>query len=290
MSIHSLAQKSICRKGDIHMNKLLLSVATTVAVVGGTALAASVPIHVSTTTYKPGTSASMTYKGSPDEVGQSSSTAPVQTASSTPAQKSTSNAAAVSSASSQTGTTQPAFPGATSPNPNHSALQESEAHWATLPNIPSGWHWINFRATGGTINRVWVPIPDTWYNKPQYNQSGPVNNLIVWGNHSISPQGARFGYGVTISEYPGTPSGLVRGPLGHNGDMSNPAIPFERFSSVAGHVALISVSNYDPVSGNTGQTLLVKNGADSIDVTIRIPAPQVNTLETMIHDVRFGFR
>ena len=98
------------------MNKLLLSVATTVAVVGGTALAASIPIHVSTTTYKPGTPASMTYKGSPDEVGQSSSTAPVQTASSThPAQKSTSNAAAVSSASSQTGTTQPAIPGATNP-------------------------------------------------------------------------------------------------------------------------------------------------------------------------------
>ena len=99
---------------ELEMNKILLSVATTVAVVGGTALAASIPIHVSTTTYKPGTPASMTYKGSPDEVGQSS-TGGTNTAN-TPASSSTSaSGTAASPTSSQMGPTQPAIPGATNP-------------------------------------------------------------------------------------------------------------------------------------------------------------------------------
>ena len=58
------------------MNKILLSVATTIAVVGGTAVAASttqiVP-QVTTTTYKPGTPGYLTYSGSPDQVGQAAS-------------------------------------------------------------------------------------------------------------------------------------------------------------------------------------------------------------------------
>ena len=58
------------------MNKIILSVATTVAVVGGTAVAASttqiVP-QVHTTTYKPGTPGYLTYSGSPNQVGNSAS-------------------------------------------------------------------------------------------------------------------------------------------------------------------------------------------------------------------------
>ena len=89
------------------MNKILLSVATTVAVVGGTAVAASIPTHITTTTYKPGTPASMTYKGSPDQVGQSPSGG-------------TNTAPSVSSASApgssvSTGVTQPSIPGSTNP-------------------------------------------------------------------------------------------------------------------------------------------------------------------------------
>ena len=114
------------------MNKLLLSVATTVAVVGGTALAASIPIHVSTTTYKPGTPASMTYKGSPDEVGQSPSVG-TNTAN-TPAPASTSaSGTAASPTSSQMGPTQPAIPGATTPKQNQTPLQQV---WENLYHIP----------------------------------------------------------------------------------------------------------------------------------------------------------
>ena len=64
------------------MNKILLSVATTIAVVGGTALAASTTNmvkQVTTTTYKPGTPNYMAYPGSPDEVGQSTSTSGTRT-------------------------------------------------------------------------------------------------------------------------------------------------------------------------------------------------------------------
>ena len=118
------------------MNKILLSVATTVAVVGGTALAASIPIHVSTTTYKPGTPASMTYKGSPDEVGQSSTggTNTGTNTANTPASASTSaSSTSASPTSSQMGPTQPAIPGSTTPKQNQTPI---ERVWDNLYQVP----------------------------------------------------------------------------------------------------------------------------------------------------------
>lgn len=108
------------------MNKILLSVATTIAVVGGTAVAASttniVP-QVTTTTYKPGTPGYLTYSGSPDQVGQSASGG-----TNTP-QNETNTRSSV-----QTGVTQPAVPGATTPKQNQTPLQQV---WDNLYHIPS---------------------------------------------------------------------------------------------------------------------------------------------------------
>ena len=264
------------------MSKILLTISSLVIGAGVALLTLHQTPHGATATITPKTGKAQAATPQTSAPGQDSSGA----AASAPA----SDSQPGQHHGSSLGPTQPAFAGAANPQPSPSALQESEAYWATLPIIPAGWHWIYFDPTAGTINRVWVPVPDTWYNKPQYNRSGPVNNLVVWGNHVITSQGARFGYGVTISEYGGTPSQLAHGPLGHNGDLANPATPFDPRPAIAGHTVLISTQNYDPVSGNTGPTVLIQNGAQSIDITVRVPAAQTAVSTTIIHDMRFGFR
>ncbi|WP_028962589.1 hypothetical protein [Sulfobacillus thermosulfidooxidans] len=54
------------------MNKIVWTIATAIAVVGGATLAASMPIQVQTTTDKPTTPSSLIYPGTSDEAGSSS--------------------------------------------------------------------------------------------------------------------------------------------------------------------------------------------------------------------------
>ena len=159
----------------------------------------------------------------------------------------------------------------------------------TWPTLPAGWHWISLSLHKGPITRVWAPIPGTWYNKPQYTQTGPSRDLVVWGNHVITAQGARFGYGIMMTTKNGTPSQIAQGPLAHNGDMSNPATPFVSTTLAGGQSALITASNhYDPVSGNTGFTLLVPDGSSSsVWITLRVPQGQSSLIPVIRNDLRF---
>lgn len=61
-----------------------------------------------------------------------------------------------------------------------------------------------------------------------------------------------------------------------------------RSNSLMG-AALFLTPYYDPVNGNTGRTLLVKDGSESNDVPVRLPASQTGALDTVIQDVRFEF-
>ena len=250
------------------MNKILFSVATTIAVVGGTAVAASTTnmvTQVTTTTYKPGTPNYMAYPGSPDEVGQSTSKNGTHTSQNT-----------TRTASAEAG--------------SKDKQSASQAHTAaTWPALPAGWRWISLSLHKGPITRVWAPIPGTWYNKPQYTPAGPSRGIVVWGNHVTTSQGARFGYGIMITTKNGTPSLIAQGPLAHNGDMSNPATSFVSTTLAGGQSALITASNhYDPVSGNTGFTLLVPDGSSSsVWITLRVPQSQSSIIPVIRNDLRF---
>lgn len=246
------------------MNKILLSVATTIAVVGGTAVAASttqiVP-QVHTTTYKPGTPQSMTYQGSPDQVGQSTSGGTnTSQAETKPANTGQNTASAGTHTSNQT--TRP----------------------TTWPTLPAGWHWISLSLHNGPITRVWAPIPGTWYNKPQYTQTGPSQDLVVWGNHVITAQGARFGYGITLTTKRGTPSQIAR-ELAPNAASPENATPM---TLSGGQTALSLGNDYSAVSGNLGPAILVANGASSIWINLRVPANQSSLIPVIEHDLRFN--
>lgn len=251
------------------MNKILLSVATTIAVVGGTAVAASttqiVPqVH---TTYKPGTPGYLTYSGSTDQEGQSASRGTNTSQTETKPANTGHNTASAGTNTSNSG-------------PSTSQTLVS----TTWPTLPAGWHWISLSLNGGPITRIWAPIPGTWYNKPQYTQTGPSPDLVVWGNHVITAQGARFGYGITLTTKRGTPSQIAR-ELAPNAASPENATPM---TLSGGQTALSLGNDYSAVSGNLGPAILVANGASSIWINLRVPANQSSLIPVIEHDLRFN--
>ena len=245
------------------MNKILFSVATTIAVVGGTAVAASTTnmvTQVTTTTYKPGTPNYMAYPGSPDEVGQSTSKNGTHTSQNT-----------TRTASAEAG--------------SKNKQSASQAHTAIAwPTLPAGWRWISLSLHKGPITQVWAPIPGTWYNKPQYTPAGPSHGIVVWGNHVITSQGARFGYGIMMTTKNGTPSQIAR-ELTHNAASPETATSI---TLSGGQTALSLGNDYSSVSGNTGPAILIANGASSIWINLRVPANQSSLIPVIEHDLRFN--
>ena len=154
----------------------------------------------------------------------------------------------------------------------------------TWPTLPAGWHWISLSLHKGPITRVWAPIPGTWYNKPQYTQTGPSRDLVVWGNHVITAQGARFGYGIMMTTKNGTPSQIAR-ELTHNAASPETATSI---TLSGGQTALSLGNDYSSVSGNTGPAILIANGASSIWINLRVPADQSSLIPVIEHDLRFN--
>lgn len=155
--------------------------------------------------------------------------------------------------------------------------RQAEQYWTTFPTIPANLHWTSLSTRGGTIRRVWVPVPPTWTS----TRGQGLDPGEGWGARQVIGTSS-VGYGMTIQTLDAPIDDVLQGSMG-------PIVHWRRLPPIVSHERRISPIGEAMGDHQVRELESISNGTHTLLIEIYVPSSKKQLLRTIMADIRFSF-